>query len=238
MLSEQAGTGIEKAIKLTASIKDCACCGAATSSGGWLSFMCHNLGADESLDPFVWNNSKGDRNGFDIKGDLYQWGRRQDGHEKRNSTVTTSTAGTITPPHSMFIAPSYSADWLSTVNNVRWGDGSKNENMPKGVNDPCPAGWKVPSQKQWESVSLSNHWQWTGFGMKVGQNLYLPAADFRTANNPNVYQYAGVAAFYWSSTPNGNTSAYALGFTNTNPSPHYQAFYNRTGGLSVRCVQE
>ncbi|MDQ6529826.1 hypothetical protein [Flavobacterium sp. LHD-85] len=51
------GTGIENAVKLTVQIKDCACCGAfLTNVAGtteWRNFMCHNLGADQSKDPFA-----------------------------------------------------------------------------------------------------------------------------------------------------------------------------------------
>ncbi len=66
-------------------------CGAMTTSGTWLAFMCYNLGADESLDPFVWNN--------DIKGDLYQWGRPADDHEKRYSGTTTTLADSNIPDY-------------------------------------------------------------------------------------------------------------------------------------------
>ncbi|MDP5201172.1 hypothetical protein [Flavobacterium sp. DG2-3] len=47
------GTGTDKTVKLTAKIKDCACCGALISATKWKEFMCHNLGADQSLDPFT-----------------------------------------------------------------------------------------------------------------------------------------------------------------------------------------
>lgn len=60
-------------------------CGARDiTENTWLKFMCHNLGADQTLDPFVYY-SKGDTVGYDIKGDLYQWGRFTDGHEKRSN---------------------------------------------------------------------------------------------------------------------------------------------------------
>ncbi|MCD9574253.1 hypothetical protein [Flavobacterium soyae] len=46
------GTG-EKAVKLTAQIKDCMCCGAMVSATEWRAFMCYNLGVtDTTLNPF------------------------------------------------------------------------------------------------------------------------------------------------------------------------------------------
>lgn len=48
-----AGTGTDKSVKLTAQIKDCNCCGAFVAAGVWKTFMCHNLGANQGLDPFT-----------------------------------------------------------------------------------------------------------------------------------------------------------------------------------------
>ncbi|KOP37360.1 hypothetical protein DBB36_00035 [Flavobacterium sp. WLB] len=47
------GTGAQKSVKLTAQIKDCMCCGAMVSATEWRAFMCHNLGVDQTLDPFT-----------------------------------------------------------------------------------------------------------------------------------------------------------------------------------------
>ncbi|WDF62539.1 hypothetical protein [Flavobacterium sp. KACC 22763] len=60
------GTGTEKAVNLTAQIKDCMCCGAMISPTEWRGFMCHNLGADRTLDPFTLNTG--------LIGSYYQWG--------------------------------------------------------------------------------------------------------------------------------------------------------------------
>jgi uncharacterized protein (TIGR02145 family) len=228
------GTGTDKAIKLTSIIKDCACCGAATATG-WLSFMCHNLGADESLDPFTWNNSKGSLNGFDIKGDLFQWGRTDDGHGKRNSPTETIPATSTTPTHGRFFKLSGGVDdwyFYSGANN-RWGDGTQSENMPRGYNDPCPAGWKIPSQKQWQAIMNNNNWEWTGNGYKIGQNLYLPAAGSRSPDA--IVGFVGDTGVYWSSTVPGDNGAYTLIFSESFKNT---SSYNRTNGYSVRCVQE
>jgi uncharacterized protein (TIGR02145 family) len=135
--------------------------------------MCHNLGADENLDPFTYV-SDGVTVGYDIKGDLYQWGRVADGHEKRDSpTYLTNdtrplngavpdsaldTNGQVLPGHAAYgkfikhVGDRGDRDWRQTQNDTLWGDGSTNEDMPKTVNDPCPPGWKVPSMKQWASI--------------------------------------------------------------------------------------
>lgn len=240
--------GTDRMVKLTAVLQDCNCCGAATISGGWLNFMCHNLGADESLDPFTYVFN-GDAVGNDIKGDLYQWGRPKDGHEKRGSTVITTLATSNTPGHGNFISISSTPyDWRSGGGNTsRWGDGTTNENMARGTNDPCPEGWKVPSQKQWASIfrediaagspstATANIWTWTTSGFKVGDALFLPAADSRNGNNGLLSSVGSGYGYYWSSTA-GSTFSYRLNFTGSNINPANST--NRAFGLSVRCVEE
>lgn len=60
-------TGTDLQLQITANVKDCQCCGAFVSVGVFQEFICHNLGADESLDPHVPVQG--------IHGNYYQWGR-------------------------------------------------------------------------------------------------------------------------------------------------------------------
>ncbi len=235
-------------------------CGAWTTSGTWLSFMCHNLGADESLDPFFFDGEHlGNHSGGDIKGDLYQWGRSRDGHQRRNSwtTTTLATDNTATAPAGVsgkFIAPTdASSDWLSGGNETsRWGDGTTNANMIKGANDPCPDGWKVPSIAQWQSIfstnttnqpssaATANTWSWTGYGYKIGQYLYLPAVGYRNGNG--LLQDNSTNGDYWSSTVINNTSSYYFKFINNSLFGQDWVYPLSTAqriiGQSVRCIAE
>ncbi|NDV94902.1 hypothetical protein D0T84_08225 [Dysgonomonas sp. 521] len=139
-------------------------CGAKTYDDRWLVFMCHNLGADPSLDPFTWK-SDGDDVGFDIKGDLYQWGRKADGHEKRTSLVVDERATVAdldgenqvkitSDKYGKFIAGTNFVSWTTAVSPIRlnWGNATLLMDVPKAKNDPCPEGWKVPSLMQWQSI--------------------------------------------------------------------------------------
>ncbi|MFV0420106.1 MAG: hypothetical protein ACK5KT_15425 [Dysgonomonas sp.] len=86
-------------------------CGAKNNQGEWLSFMCFNLGATKltiadqlshSMTISPANDADGKHYYIDkeenLYGDLYQWGRIGDGHEKRGAaqgfTPGTNTAGT------------------------------------------------------------------------------------------------------------------------------------------------
>ncbi|MDR1763869.1 MAG: fibrobacter succinogenes major paralogous domain-containing protein [Dysgonamonadaceae bacterium] len=81
-------------------------CGAKNLEGEWMPFMCFNLGASlqtiaaqkaASITHSDYNSSNG-RYTYasgeeNMYGDLYQWGRIGDGHEKRNSSVVAWASG-------------------------------------------------------------------------------------------------------------------------------------------------
>lgn len=157
------GTG-DKQVKLTAKIQDCMCCGAMISATEWRSFMCHNLGADESLDPFTPQVA--------IVGNYYYWGA--------NST----SGGYNSSPTA----------WAS--------DGKKT------ANDPCPAGYRVPTDSEWRGVITYNTRTVLGtvdkkglIGAKFGNSLMIPSAPM-SPNGVISDSYSGY--YYWSSYHNGS----------------------------------
>ena len=66
-------------------------------------------------------------------GNLYQWGRNDDGHES-SSTTTVTRASNINPGHTNFITQTdwTTADSSGADRSSAWTDG--------GTNDICPAG--------------------------------------------------------------------------------------------------
>jgi len=101
-------------------------CGAKNLSGEWISFMCHNLGADnqtiatqKSTSIQLIDNGAVALNTFlrsanerKLYGDLYQWGRIADGHENRNAILEGSTGGLITTDNC--------ANWNTTPDYETW----------------------------------------------------------------------------------------------------------------------
>ena len=172
------GTGGERVqTSITARIQDSACCMVrSTFCQGWLTFMCHNLGADTSLsiddqinsnitsvtDPTIW-------------GSLFQWGRQADGHQNRTSPsfaeptianalpVSDASAfdanGQILDTHLAFgqfirnnaTVAIAQGDWRLPQIDTLWNSGT--EAVPvKAINDPCPPGWRVPTIDEWRSI--------------------------------------------------------------------------------------
>jgi uncharacterized protein (TIGR02145 family) len=209
---------------------------------GKLTFMCYNLGADESMsiEKQMTYQAKSDTDPT-VYGDLYQWGRRTDGHEKRNSNVITTLSTSDVPGHGNFIKnSSTNGDWRTPQNNNLWG-------APKTPNDPCPQGWRVPTRAEWESIygsTSGNTWVWNSTGTpgyKISPDggttftLFLPAAG-RHYNFSDNIAYTGEGGDYWSSTVIG-TGSYHLYFQSSTFGV-VSSVVERANGYSCRCVAE
>jgi len=104
-------------------------------------------------------------------GDLYQWGRGADGHEKRDSETTSTLSTTDTPGHGDFITTSSSTnDWRSPQNDNLW-------QGVDGVNNPCPVGYRLPTESEWDAERDS--WSSSNSFGAYGSPLKLPVAGYR-----------------------------------------------------------
>jgi uncharacterized protein (TIGR02145 family) len=216
------GSGIDKTVKVTALIKDCQCCGAYVNAAKtqWLNFSCHNLGADESADPFTPAAA--------IHGARYKWGIK-DYAMSRIEDQNSAYYGGV-------------SDWLSrggtppTTSDIDWD--MENDN-------PCPSGWRVPTYSEWTAVRNSNSSKsvgsWGGSntnysaGVHIGDVLFFPATGHRcNSNNNNGVLYSrGLNGQCWSSTANGS-NGYNMAFENGGL--FYIESLSRIYGFNVRCV--
>lgn len=149
-------------------------------------------------------------------GSLYQWGRATDGHEQRASSVTNTQADA--PEHDLFI--SATSDWRVNPEDNLW-------QGVNGVNNPCPAGYKLPTDAEFSALGFTNS------TTAYGSTLKLSLAGYRNSNNGD-FVNVDSNGVYWSSTINGGASNYYY----INGSSTSVNSINRAYGFSVRCRKD
>ncbi len=162
---------------------------------------------------------------FTAFGDLFQWGRLDDGHQDRTSGTTSTNSSTDNPGNSNFILECSSPyDWRVPQNDNLW-------NSPDYINNPCPDGWRLPTKTELEAERLS--WISNNAIGAFGSPLKLTIAGYR-ARCDGLSGGVGINGRYWSSTVNG---AYArlLFFCSSNASMN-RSF--RAYAFSVRCIKD
>ncbi len=161
-------------------------------------------------------------------GDLYQWGRGTDGHQIRTSGTTATLSSTDQPGNGNFIlGPNSPYDWRSPQNPNLWQGVS-------GVNNPCPTGYRIPTDVEWDAERLS----WGNSNKKnaadaLASPLKLPMAGSRSYINGSLNDI-GSSGYYWSSTVS-SSDARGLAFHSSNAGVYA---YMRAFGFSVRCLKD
>ncbi|NDW08767.1 hypothetical protein D0T56_03745 [Dysgonomonas sp. 520] len=221
------GTGMDKSVKLTARLQDCACCGAQTVDGGWLAFRCHNLGVDETLDPFTHSDA--------LYGSFYQWGLKKSGYTVGGGATSVTawgdgswdenqTKGPNDPCPTGWKVPSIK-QWASILGCETPNKGEVNKSFSVAPEDV-----------------IVNTWKWTGKGYLVNETLYLPAAGHLVANISGTLQLQGEGLSYWGSDAVWNNTAYTsyasqfgAGESSLGVSTGGMGF---SSGYTVRCVED
>jgi hypothetical protein len=162
-------------------------------------------------------------------GDLYQWGRRADGHQCRTSATTATLSSVDQPANGNFIlAPSAPGDWRSPQNTNLW-------QGVNGINNPCPNGYRLPTYPEFEAERLS--WISNTSAGAFNSPLKLPMPGERAYNDGLLN---GVSTFghYWSSAISTVSVTYSRFLSFTSSSAGVGSFGFRGNGFSVRCIKD
>jgi uncharacterized protein (TIGR02145 family) len=155
-------------------------------------------------------------------GDLYQFGRGTDGHEKRAASTTSTLSSGDVPGNAKLII----------INNVD-GRSTKNDNLWQGlngINNPCPAGFRLPTETEWIAEQAS--WSPQNQSGAFASPLKLPMAGYRIFHD-GAFDAVGAGGFYWSNTVSGLEAR----FMRFNSSLIVATGY-RSYGFCVRCIKD
>ena len=156
-------------------------------------WMDRNLGASRAA------TSWQDESSF---GCLYQWGRGNDGHANINWTTlavnssTSTKSATTNPGNSLFILGSTTIltdDWMTSTPNpeTRW------QGVSGGINNPCPAGYRVPTRNEMDATPLNSNLQ--NSTVWLNAILKLPTVTRSRTANGNLNNTNGNGYYYTSS---------------------------------------
>ena len=190
--------------------------------GGSIGTRCwldRNLGASQVA------NSSTDANAY---GDLFQWGRGDDGHQVRDPlSGTTEGPTTESNPGSNFITLSAAGNWYNGTDpqpNDLWKENGT------GTNNPCPPGWRVPTHNELDEER--KNWGSNNSAGAYASTLKWPVGGYRRSTG----ELHGVDIYgrVWSSSVS-STGASTLSFISDRAD--MDSLYPAEG-VSVRCVRD
>jgi hypothetical protein len=169
-------------------------------------------------------------------GDVFQWGRWDDGHQKRAATTgaapATNDPSGLGTGSSSFITgtPSW---WTGGALTDTWTADTPTTTSATNGCDPCKAmgaGWHMPNQTEWASVISSE--AIATQAQAYNSNLKLPMAGYR--NTSGNFDFVNTRGYYWSATTSSTGAKYLYcGTTIINPN----AGGLRGQGASIRCMK-
>ena len=164
------------------------------------------------------------------------------------ATCNVAAPGTFTAKPEdagMFYQWNRKKAWSATGDVTNWDSSTPTGDAWEKPNDPSPAGWRVPTlveiQTLFDTDKVKNKWISQKNGIEftdiiTGNTLFLPAAGFR--DDDGTLYYVGFLGDYWSSTAIefGDWGAYDMYFDSDYAD--WDSVFSRNNGLSIRSVAE
>ncbi len=178
----------------------------------------------------------------DAYGDLFQWGRWDDGHQLRNSTLSSTAPSPNNPSglnsgNTIFYSAAYNSSsnfWSGGATSDTWSAVNASSATATNGADPCKAislDWRLPTVGEIDAAmtaenisefnsALSSHLKLIPAGMKDYSGIFSP----------------GTRLYLWSSSASPYTGSgqhlYISGFSMLSNSA------SRDAGMSVRCIKD
>lgn len=173
----------------------------------------------------------------DAFGDVFQWGRWADGHQRRTATIST-TAPVPNNPSGLGIGintffTTSPAWWnLQSLTDTWQGATPAAASATNGC-DPCRqlgAGWRLPAVADWQAIVAAE--TITSPAAAYASHLKLPVSGVR--NSSGGYDFVGVRGYYWSNEP-ATTGGKYFYFSSAIINP--TAGGPRAQGAAIRCMK-
>ena len=184
-------------------------------------------------------------------GDLFQWGRWDDGHQLRTGLTTSSTTPSPNNPLGLTIPnPDPLTDpqpfyYNSTASSKWWAGGvatdkaeaaSTNDLSATNGCDPCKkllgGQWRLPTQTEWSTLITAE-----GITYNVNafsSNLKIPSTTFRDGATGALNSNTNTTRL-WSSTAGASGGAFVFSVTNVAASAAVSNI-SRAQGYGIRCI--
>ena len=223
-----------------------------------------NHGPGIKINETIWAPVNCGYHATDYKyGKLYQWGRKYgQGYDESDATFPSKEAGTIkeggvslaegqsqSNKNIFFLSnPNISSkDWAYPSNSQLWNIGSEASPIKNNENDPCPDGWRVPTQKELKELTKCHSVFTTN---TLGQNgLWFSGSILYAEDVPRVFFSAAGKRLHNDGRKSGRDSQLYYWSSRTEERAVYLYYHSditylgygqwpRAYGMSVRCVQE
>ncbi|WP_374505090.1 hypothetical protein [Flavobacterium sp.] len=177
-------------------------------------------------------------------GQLFQWGRSNDGHADIKWSYNTQTglvsgalinglSNTITdsptPTNSKFIMPTSGSQWRITLDNNLW-------NGVNAINNPCPRGYRVPTTAEFQAEI--SYYGITNKDDAFSNNPLRFTAPSKLNGLTGIINFDYNFNYYWTSTPSSGGSIYnseLVSFEQTSVELYDGVHVD---GCAIRCIKD
>lgn len=157
----------------------------------------------------------------DAYGNLFQWGRKSDGHEIRGKFEYNGFTDlkSDNPKHKLHIVSSnYPYDWREKEDNSLWQENKENNNV-------CPIGWRVPTKKEFLDEFINSSVE--------NNHLKLTLAGYRLNIDNSIFS-ENLYGNYWTSDIENSYANFLL----INHQNIETGLIYKSAGFSVRCIKK